>query len=186
MGLIAWYGVPRRLVFGKIQVNVAVDRTPHVGLAVVMRIMRCPSDKTVAIKGESSHTTQADEVHLLRLAVAQGRQKGESCVKKGDVVTESRMSWRFGKRFLRCKYNCTSNLRSCDNFPHPPRKASYGQYMMAVDGASNAHAVDRTELRQALVTSSTKRRISELSGLQHQFGEDCKSHEVCAGSVLYR
>jgi hypothetical protein len=50
--------------------------------------------------------------------------------------------------------------------------------MMAVDGASSAQAVDRVELRQALVTSSTKRRISELASLQHQFEDECKCY-VC-------
>ncbi|KAF2108659.1 armadillo-type protein [Lophiotrema nucula] len=43
---------------------------------------------------------------------------------------------------------------------------------MATNGANGAHAIDREELRRGLVTSSTKRRISELSGLQHQFGDD--------------
>ena len=45
--------------------------------------------------------------------------------------------------------------------------------MMAVDGATEARTVDRNELRRALVTSSTKRRISELSGLPQQFEHDC-------------
>ncbi|PVI01750.1 ARM repeat-containing protein [Periconia macrospinosa] len=45
--------------------------------------------------------------------------------------------------------------------------------MMAADDADNAPAaIDRTDLRRALVTSSTKRRIAELSGLQHQLQED--------------
>jgi hypothetical protein len=44
--------------------------------------------------------------------------------------------------------------------------------MMAADEASNASAMDRMELRQGLVTSSTKRRIAELQGLQHQVEED--------------
>ncbi|KAL5390121.1 hypothetical protein PMIN03_005519 [Paraphaeosphaeria minitans] len=42
---------------------------------------------------------------------------------------------------------------------------------MAVDGAS-AQQLDRDELRRGLVTSSTKRRIHELSGLQHQVEGD--------------
>ena len=42
---------------------------------------------------------------------------------------------------------------------------------MAVDGAS-AQQLDRDELRRGLVTSSTKRRIHELSGLQHQVQGD--------------
>lgn len=45
---------------------------------------------------------------------------------------------------------------------------------MAVDGAGNSQAIDRDELRRGLVTSSTKRRITELSGLQHQVEDDCK------------
>ncbi|KAF2687784.1 translational activator [Lentithecium fluviatile CBS 122367] len=43
---------------------------------------------------------------------------------------------------------------------------------MAADEASNGSAIDRTELRQGLVTSSTKRRIAELSELQHQVADD--------------
>ncbi|KAF2652310.1 translational activator [Lophiostoma macrostomum CBS 122681] len=43
---------------------------------------------------------------------------------------------------------------------------------MAVDGVSNGTGLDRGELRRAIVTSSTKRRISELSSLQHQLEED--------------
>ncbi|KAF2792098.1 translational activator [Melanomma pulvis-pyrius CBS 109.77] len=43
--------------------------------------------------------------------------------------------------------------------------------MMAVDGANSSPALDRHEVRRALVTSSTKRRISELSGLQHQVAD---------------
>jgi hypothetical protein len=37
---------------------------------------------------------------------------------------------------------------------------------MAVDAASAQH-LDRGELRRGLVTSSTKRRLHELAGLQH-------------------
>ncbi|KAF2735399.1 ARM repeat-containing protein [Polyplosphaeria fusca] len=44
---------------------------------------------------------------------------------------------------------------------------------MAVEnGVNDTHAIDRAELRRGLITSSTKRRISELSGLQHQFEDD--------------
>lgn len=50
---------------------------------------------------------------------------------------------------------------------------------MAVDGAS-AQQLDRDELRRGLVTSSTKRRIHELSGLQHQVEGDCASPTPCA------
>jgi hypothetical protein len=42
---------------------------------------------------------------------------------------------------------------------------------MAVDGANTSQALDRHELRQALVTSSTKRRITELASLQHQVSD---------------
>ncbi|KAF1967533.1 ARM repeat-containing protein [Bimuria novae-zelandiae CBS 107.79] len=42
---------------------------------------------------------------------------------------------------------------------------------MAVDGEHAQH-IDREELRRGLVTSSTKRRIHELSGLQHQVEGD--------------
>ncbi|KAF2257769.1 ARM repeat-containing protein [Lojkania enalia] len=40
---------------------------------------------------------------------------------------------------------------------------------MATGGVNDTHAIDREELRRGLVTSSTKRRISELSGVQHLF-----------------
>ncbi|KAF2877785.1 translational activator [Massariosphaeria phaeospora] len=43
---------------------------------------------------------------------------------------------------------------------------------MAVDGASNSQAIDRNELRLGLYTTSTKRRIAELSDLQHQVADD--------------
>ncbi|PSN61367.1 translational activator [Corynespora cassiicola Philippines] len=43
---------------------------------------------------------------------------------------------------------------------------------MAVDGATKSHAIDRAELRRGLVTSSTKRRTAELSGLQHHVQHD--------------
>ena len=48
---------------------------------------------------------------------------------------------------------------------------------MAADEASNgtASAIDRAELRQGLVTSSTKRRIAELAELQHHVEDDSES-----------
>ena len=44
-------------------------------------------------------------------------------------------------------------------------------------GDVEAQALDRDGLRQKLITSSTKRRIHELSGLQHQAADDCE----CSG-----
>jgi hypothetical protein len=44
--------------------------------------------------------------------------------------------------------------------------------MMAADGATNGTASDRAGLRQALVTSSTKRRIAELFGLPAQLKDE--------------
>ncbi|KAF1963608.1 translational activator [Byssothecium circinans] len=44
--------------------------------------------------------------------------------------------------------------------------------MMASDGAGNSTAIDRAEVRKGLKTSSTKRRIAELSGLQHTVADD--------------
>jgi hypothetical protein len=44
--------------------------------------------------------------------------------------------------------------------------------MMAADGATNGTASDRAGLRQALVTSSTKRRIAELFGLPAQLEDE--------------
>jgi hypothetical protein len=49
--------------------------------------------------------------------------------------------------------------------------------------AENAPAVDRLELRRGLVTSSTKRRISELSALQHQL-QDQGELAMCANRSL--
>ncbi|KAF2012274.1 ARM repeat-containing protein [Aaosphaeria arxii CBS 175.79] len=43
---------------------------------------------------------------------------------------------------------------------------------MAVDGVNGSHTIDREKLHRALKTSSTKRRIAELSGLQHQLEDD--------------
>ncbi|KAF2747097.1 ARM repeat-containing protein [Sporormia fimetaria CBS 119925] len=44
--------------------------------------------------------------------------------------------------------------------------------MMAENGQTSAHAIDRADVRRALVTSSTKRRVSELTGLQHKLADD--------------
>lgn len=45
---------------------------------------------------------------------------------------------------------------------------------MAVNGDARPQAMNREELRQKLITSSTKRRRAELSGLQHQVADDCE------------
>ena len=45
---------------------------------------------------------------------------------------------------------------------------------MAVNGDAESQAANRDELRQKLITSSTKRRINELSGLQQQLADDCE------------
>lgn len=45
---------------------------------------------------------------------------------------------------------------------------------MAVNGDAEAQALDRDRLWQKLITSSTKRRIHELSGLQQQVADDCE------------
>jgi hypothetical protein len=45
---------------------------------------------------------------------------------------------------------------------------------MAVNGDAESQAINRDGLRQRLITSSTKRRINELSGLQHQVADDCE------------
>lgn len=55
---------------------------------------------------------------------------------------------------------------------------------MAANGVGSAQVLDRAELRRALVTSSTKRRISELSGLHHQIEDGCKSYRGVADSRL--
>ncbi|KAF1848328.1 translational activator [Cucurbitaria berberidis CBS 394.84] len=43
---------------------------------------------------------------------------------------------------------------------------------MSVNGDAKSQAIDRAQLRQRLITSSTKRRRAELSGLQHQVADD--------------
>lgn len=45
---------------------------------------------------------------------------------------------------------------------------------MAVNGDAEIKATRREELRHGLITSSTKRRLTELSGLQHQIADDCE------------
>jgi|TARA_R110002003_G_scaffold2027_6_gene23917 hypothetical protein len=42
---------------------------------------------------------------------------------------------------------------------------------MAVNGDVDTKATQREELRHGLITSSTKRRITELSGLQHRIAD---------------
>jgi hypothetical protein len=56
---------------------------------------------------------------------------------------------------------------------------------MAADEASNGtgSAIDRAELRQGLVTSSTKRRIAELKELQHEVEADGESSQPTATSL---
>jgi len=45
---------------------------------------------------------------------------------------------------------------------------------MAANGDVESQAISRDGLRQKLITSSTKRRIAELSALQHQVADDCE------------
>lgn len=47
---------------------------------------------------------------------------------------------------------------------------------MAVAGPDESHAIDREELRRGVVTSSTKRRITELAHLEHKFAQDGRTH----------
>lgn len=49
---------------------------------------------------------------------------------------------------------------------------------MAANGDAEAQALDRDALRQKLITSSTKRRIHELSGLQHRVADDGECPEA--------
>lgn len=46
---------------------------------------------------------------------------------------------------------------------------------MAVNGDATVKAVKRDELRHGLITSSTKRRVTELSGLHTQIEQDGES-----------
>jgi hypothetical protein len=43
---------------------------------------------------------------------------------------------------------------------------------MAVNGDAESQVIHHEGLRQKLITSSTKRRITELSGLQHKIADD--------------
>ena len=45
---------------------------------------------------------------------------------------------------------------------------------MAVNGDAESRAIHRDELRPKLITSSTKRRVNELSGLQTKVADDCE------------
>jgi hypothetical protein len=45
---------------------------------------------------------------------------------------------------------------------------------MATNGDAELKATKREELRHGLITSSTKRRITELSGLQHRIADNCE------------
>jgi hypothetical protein len=51
---------------------------------------------------------------------------------------------------------------------------------MAVNGDVESKAMAREELRQGLITSSTKRRITQLSSLQQRIADDCERfvHEL--------
>lgn len=49
---------------------------------------------------------------------------------------------------------------------------------MTVNGDAEAPAMSRDGLRQRLITSSTKRRLQELSGLQHQAVDECECLEA--------
>lgn len=45
---------------------------------------------------------------------------------------------------------------------------------MAVNGDVESKAMAREELRQGLITSSTRRRITQLSGLQQRIADHCE------------
>jgi hypothetical protein len=52
---------------------------------------------------------------------------------------------------------------------------------MSVNGDAELKASKREELRHGLITSSTKRRITELSGLEHRIADnsECAAY-VCS------
>jgi hypothetical protein len=52
---------------------------------------------------------------------------------------------------------------------------------MAANGDVEPKATRREELRHGLITSSTKRRTAELSGLQHRVADNCEfwQLEIC-------
>jgi hypothetical protein len=58
---------------------------------------------------------------------------------------------------------------------HPASAFTCGLDDMAVNGDAESRAIHRDQLRPKLITSSTKRRVNELSGLQHQVADDCES-----------
>jgi hypothetical protein len=49
---------------------------------------------------------------------------------------------------------------------------------MAANGDAETKAARREELRHGLITSSTKRRVTELCGLQPQIADGCKCARV--------
>jgi hypothetical protein len=56
---------------------------------------------------------------------------------------------------------------------HSPAR-SCGEFDMAATGDVEQKATRREELRQSLITSSTKRRTTELSGLQNRIADNCE------------
>jgi hypothetical protein len=55
---------------------------------------------------------------------------------------------------------------------------------MAANGDADQKAAKREELRHGLLTSSTKRRTTELSGLQHRIADNSECR-VCALHVRH-
>jgi hypothetical protein len=51
---------------------------------------------------------------------------------------------------------------------------------MAVNGDADSKPTSNGDLRHGLITSSTKRRITELSGLQHQVAHDGELGDTCS------
>jgi hypothetical protein len=109
------------------------------------------------------------------------RQKGGGGAVKRAVEGEIRLpschhsnSWRKHRQKNPQDADGRQHREIRDGAPKPPAnnpRFFHGQDIMAVDGANSSPALDRHELRQALVTSSTKRRITELSSLPDQVSD---------------
>jgi hypothetical protein len=56
---------------------------------------------------------------------------------------------------------------------------------MAVSEDAGSRAMNRDELRQKLITSSTKRRVTELSSLQNHVADSGKQCQWTLFLVLY-
>jgi hypothetical protein len=78
-------------------------------------------------------------------------------------IISPKLSWRY-------HFAISTPTRTPTN--SPASALTCGLHDMAVNGDAEARAIRRDELRPKLITSSTKRRVHELSGLQHHVADD--------------